>query len=220
MKDANCAYCVEGELVDKFGIKILDMKASKVYLFREQSHLGRVIVASKHHVSEIVDLAPRDRQAFLEDVATVAKALHKIFKPKKVNYGAYGDTGCHLHFHLVPKYAEDEFEWGGVFAMNPQRKFLSESEYVELVAKIGAELVIGDGRDLRKSLSDMRDSIRADGKVDFQEATFLLQALSPYETSGATIGAFVKVLREVREDRVITAEESDKVLKLLDDLLA
>ena len=57
-----------------------------------------------------------------------------------MNYGAYGDTGHHLHFHLVPKYADDEFEWGGVFAMNPKRKFLSDAEYAELVAAIKSAL--------------------------------------------------------------------------------
>ena len=55
MIDNNCAYCVEGELVDKFGIKICELPASKVYLFKEQSHKGRCIVASKHHVSENED---------------------------------------------------------------------------------------------------------------------------------------------------------------------
>ena len=140
MKDMNCAYCAEGALVDKFGIKILELPASKVYLFKEQSHLGRVIVASQHHVSEMIDLSDDDRRAFMDDVAKVAAAIRKIFNPKKINYGAYGDTGCHLHFHLVPKYENDEFEWGGVFAMNPQRKFLSETEYAGLVEKIRTEL--------------------------------------------------------------------------------
>ena len=220
MKDKNCAYCVEGELVDKFGIKILDLAASKVYLFREQSHLGRVIVASKCHVSEIVDLPRRDRQEFLDDVAAVAAALHKLFKPKKVNYGAYGDTGCHLHFHLVPKYENDEFEWGGVFAMNPQRKYLTDAEYADLVAKIKAELYVGSGFDLRKALIEMRRDIRADGKVDFAETTFLLQALTPLAGSGVTIDAFLAALREVREDGVITQQESARILGLLDELLA
>ena len=219
MKDTNCAYCCEGELVDRFGIKILDLKASKVYLFREQSHRGRVIVASKYHVSEIVDLPRRDRQEFLDDVATVAAALHKLFKPKKVNYGAYGDTGCHLHFHLVPKYEDDEFEWGGVFAMNPQRKFLTDAEYADLVAKIKAELYVGSGFDLRKALIEMRRDIRADGKVDFSETTFLLQAMSPMEGTGVTTDAFIKALREVRADGVITPDESDRILRLLDELL-
>lgn len=37
--------------------------------------------------------------------------MHEIFNPDKVNYGAYGDTGHHLYFHLVPKY-KDGYEWG------------------------------------------------------------------------------------------------------------
>ena len=140
MKDMNCAYCAEGELLDKFGIKIAERPASKVYLFREQSHRGRVIVASRHHVSEMIDLSDDERRAFLDDVARVAASLRRLFKPTKINYGAYGDTGCHLHFHLVPKYADDPFEWGGTFAMNPQRTFLSDAEYAERVAAIRSEL--------------------------------------------------------------------------------
>ena len=38
MVDQNCAYCVEGELLAKFGIKICELENSKVYLFKEQSH--------------------------------------------------------------------------------------------------------------------------------------------------------------------------------------
>ena len=47
MVDQNCAYCVEGELLAKFGIKICELENSKVYLFKEQSHPGRVVVAHK-----------------------------------------------------------------------------------------------------------------------------------------------------------------------------
>jgi len=134
--NTDCAYCAEGALVDKFGIKIGELPASKVYLFREQSHKGRCIVASKFHVSEMVELSDADRNAFMADVARVAKAIHAAFAPAKVNYGAYGDTGHHLHFHLVPKYREDEFEWGGTFAMDPKRKTLTDAEYAEIIAAL------------------------------------------------------------------------------------
>ena len=137
--DPNCSYCAEGALLDAFGIKICDLPASKLYLFKEQSHKGRVIVASKFHVSEMIDLSDADRHAFLDDVCRVARALHAAFQPKKVNYGAYGDTGCHLHFHLVPKY-EGEFEYGGTFEMNPKRKMLAPEEYDALIAAIKAAL--------------------------------------------------------------------------------
>ena len=218
---SDCAYCEEGELVGKFGIKIVELAASKVYLFREQSHRGRVIVASKRHVGDLTDLDRRDRQAFMDDVAKVASALRKLFNPQKVNYGAYGDTCGHLHFHLVPKYSADAFEWGTPFAMDPKRTYLSDAEYAELVATIKAELVVGGGTfDLRSALEVMRRDIKADGKVDFSEATFLLRAMAPMAGSGATTDAFVAALREVRDDGVITAEESDRILKLLDEMLA
>lgn len=139
MKDQNCAYCVEGELLDAFGIKICELESSKVYLFKEQSHLGRVIVAHKKHVSELVELSQEELHLYFDEVAKVANVLHKLFQPEKVNYGAYGDTGHHLHFHLVPKY-KDGYEWGGVFAMNLGEKYLTEQEYTELVEKIKNEL--------------------------------------------------------------------------------
>ena len=68
-------------------------------------------------------------------VARVGKAIHKAFNPDKVNYGAYGDGGCHLHMHLVPKY-KDQFEWGTVFQMNPGETYLTEAEYEEMIEKI------------------------------------------------------------------------------------
>ena len=69
MVDQNCAYCVEGELLAKFGIKICELENSKVYLFKEQSHPGRVVVAHKKHVSEILELTPQERAAYLEEIA-------------------------------------------------------------------------------------------------------------------------------------------------------
>lgn len=135
----NCGYCQGGELLAKFGIKICDLEVSQLILFKEQSHPGRVIVAYKDHVSELVDITDEERNLFFKDVARAAKAIHKAFNPDKVNYGAYGDGGCHLHFHLVPKY-KDEFEWATVFQMNPGAKYLSDEEYTEMIEKIKANL--------------------------------------------------------------------------------
>ena len=135
MKDQNCGYCMRGELLDAFGIYICDLSVSTLILFKEQSHPGRCIVAYKDHVSELVDISEEDRNAFFSDVARAAKAIHKAFHPSKVNYGAYGDGGCHLHFHLVPKY-EDQFEWCDVFQMNPGRTCLAQEEYAEIIEKI------------------------------------------------------------------------------------
>ena len=135
----DCAYCQGGELLAKFGIKICDLEVSQLILFKEQSKRGRCVVAYQDHVSEIVDLTEEQRNAFLADVTRAAKAIHKEFNPDKLNYGAYGDTGCHLHVHLVPKYKDGD-EWGGVFQMNPGKVFLSDEEYAEMIEQIKAAL--------------------------------------------------------------------------------
>lgn len=135
MKDTNCGYCMGGEILAGFGIKICDLSVSQLILFKEQSHPGRVIVAYKDHVSELVDISPEERAAFFEDVARASNAIHKAFHPDKVNYGAYGDGGCHLHMHLVPKY-KDGFEWASTFAMNPGKVYLTDSEYADMIQKI------------------------------------------------------------------------------------
>ncbi|MCI2069574.1 MAG: HIT family protein [Bacilli bacterium] len=135
MKDTTCAYCMREEnpqLYQKYGYYVCDLKVSSLYIFREQSHPGRCIVAYKDHVSELIDISPEERADFLEDITLVAKAIHLAFKPDKLNYGFYGDTKKHLHCHLCPKY-KDQFEWGGVFQMNPHQKELTDEE-LKLVA--------------------------------------------------------------------------------------
>jgi diadenosine tetraphosphate (Ap4A) HIT family hydrolase len=139
MKDQNCGYCMGGEVLAKFGIPICKLGVSELILFKEQSKRGRCIVAYKDHVSEIVDISDEERTAFFEDVNRAAKAIHKAFNPDKLNYGAYGDTGCHLHMHLVPKYKDGD-EWGSTFQMNPQKTFLSEDEYKDMIELIKSNL--------------------------------------------------------------------------------
>ena len=139
MRDKNCGYCMRGELLDNFGIFICDLSVSTLILFKEQSKRGRCIVAYKEHVSEIVDISDEECNAFFADVARAANAIHKVFHPDKLNYGAYGDTGCHLHVHLCPKYKDGD-EWGSTFTMDPKKVYLNEEEYAEMIESIKSAL--------------------------------------------------------------------------------
>ena len=75
----------------------------------------------------------------MEDVNLVARALKELFNPAKINYGAYSDKLPHLHIHLVPKYI-DGTDYGSIFAMNPQKVYLSDAEYTEMINLIKARL--------------------------------------------------------------------------------
>lgn len=135
MKDQNCAYCMQGELVAKFGYLACELEHSFIYIFKEQSNPGRLIVAHKKHVSEIIELTDEERNAYFAEIAMVSKAMHKAWNPDKVNYGAYGDTGHHLHFHLVPKY-EGGSEWGGTFTMNSGKVMADDAKCEELAEQL------------------------------------------------------------------------------------
>jgi diadenosine tetraphosphate (Ap4A) HIT family hydrolase len=134
-KNPDCLYCQRNELQKSLMIEVCDLSASTLFLFKEQSHPGRCVVAYKDHVNELFELSESDRNAFMADVCKVAKAIQSAFSAKKINYGAYSDKLPHLHFHLVPKY-EGEFEFGGIFEMNPQKVFLTEPEYAEMISRI------------------------------------------------------------------------------------
>lgn len=136
---SECLYCQDNDTLHQLMIKIADLKVSQVFLFKEQSYTGRCNVVYKEHAVELYELSPKERAAFFEDVAKVAKAIATVFEPNKINYGAYSDTLSHLHMHLVPKYA-DGYGFGSVFEMNPQKTYLSESEYAERIEKIKAHL--------------------------------------------------------------------------------
>ncbi|MFL9831473.1 HIT family protein [Flavobacterium sp. ARAG 55.4] len=136
---SECLYCQENETLHNLMIKITDLKVSQLFLFKEQSYTGRLNVVYKDHGVEFYELSDEERKAFMDDVATAAKAIAKAFNPDKINYGAFSDTLSHLHFHIVPKY-KDGYGFGSVFEMNPNKVILSDTEYMALIEKIKANL--------------------------------------------------------------------------------
>ena len=124
----DCLYCTNNQTLHDLMIEIAPLSVSRLFLFKEQTYYGRCLVSYKDHVHE-------DRNAFMVDVVKVTRAMQKVFNPQKINYGAYSDKLSHLHFHLAPKY-EDGPDFGGTFIMNPQKVYLSDQEYQEMIEKI------------------------------------------------------------------------------------
>jgi len=136
-----CLYCTNNQLQKDLMIEIAHLKVSRVFLFKEQTYRGRCLVAYDEHVNDLNELSDERRNAFMADVANVTRAMQKAFNPEKINYGAYSDKLCHLHFHLVPKYVDGP-DFGGVFQMNPGKTYLSDTEYETLIAEVKKYLII------------------------------------------------------------------------------
>lgn len=136
----DCFYCRKDQRLHDLMIEIEPLGSSTLYLFREQTHRGRCVVASRHHVNELFELPDAELQAFMRDVARAARAIKLACGAAKINYGAYSDKLPHLHMHLVPKYVGGP-SYGSTFEMMPaDKKHLSEPQYAALVASIKAAL--------------------------------------------------------------------------------
>lgn len=135
----DCLYCQSNETLHDLMIEVAKLSVSRVFIFKEQTYRGRCLVAYKDHVDDLNLLDDDERNAFMADVAKVTRAMQKVFKPAKINYGAYADTLQHLHFHLVPKYVGGP-DFGGVFQMNPKKVYLSDEEYQRMAEALRKEL--------------------------------------------------------------------------------
>jgi len=136
----DCQYCRKDQRLEDLMIEIAPLGISTLYLFKEQTHPGRCVVAFRDHVNELFELSTTERNQFMEDVARAARAIKSAFSPDKINYGAYSDKLPHLHMHLVPKYREG-VQWGAPFEMMPAaRVILTAAAYGERIAAIKAAL--------------------------------------------------------------------------------
>ena len=130
-----CLYCTNNETLKSLMIPIAKLSVSRAFLFKEQTYRGRCLVAYDGHVNDLNELSDEQRNAIMADVVKVTRAMQKAFNPEKINYGAYSDKLCHLHFHLAPKYVGGP-DYGGVFRMNPGEVYLSDTEYAEMIGQV------------------------------------------------------------------------------------
>jgi diadenosine tetraphosphate (Ap4A) HIT family hydrolase len=131
---ADCWMC-QGIFEPK-NLVFYESRVSVAKLNPDQAFEGYAFLTLKWHEEELVNLADKDRKRFLEDMALVASALSKAFKPDKMNYELLGNAMPHLHWHLIPRYTSDPM-WGRpIWAGSRRRKRLNQEGYNLLKRRI------------------------------------------------------------------------------------
>jgi diadenosine tetraphosphate (Ap4A) HIT family hydrolase len=87
---------------------IAELESGYAVLGDNQMYRGYTIFLAKRCVPELHELPSGERSRFLEEMATVAEAVFQAFSPRKLNYELLGNSVAHLHWHLIPRYADDE----------------------------------------------------------------------------------------------------------------
>jgi diadenosine tetraphosphate (Ap4A) HIT family hydrolase len=126
---------------------IAELETGWAVLGDNQLYRGYTIFVSKTCVPELHELSPDVRSRFLDEMAVVAEAVFRAFSPRKLNYELLGNSVLHLHWHIFPRYADDQ---------NPQWPVWSNPAFVDATE----ELVLDAAE-----LSQLRDAVRRELKA-------------------------------------------------------
>ncbi len=101
-KEAPCELCIQpgGEVVyrdDNYRIVLVD----------DERYPGFCRVIWQAHVREMSDLTATDRHHLLDVVDAVETVVRDCVKPDKINLASFGNLVPHLHWHVIPRWADD-----------------------------------------------------------------------------------------------------------------
>ena len=87
-------------------LRIAALRESVVFLHEHQAYPGWCVVVLNDHAEHLGDLPVARQLRLWEDVAQVAAAVRRAFAPVRINYECLGNLVGHVHWHVIPRYAE------------------------------------------------------------------------------------------------------------------
>jgi diadenosine tetraphosphate (Ap4A) HIT family hydrolase len=82
-------------------------ESCRVVLVDDQDYPGYCRVIWQQHIREMTDLSAVERAHFMVVVFAVETAIRAVMHPDKINLASLGNVTPHLHWHLIPRYAQD-----------------------------------------------------------------------------------------------------------------
>lgn len=102
MKQPGCELCeTEG------GRLILSNEFLRVVLVDDPDFPGFARVIWNDHVREMSDLVAESQQRLMQTVCAVERAQRAVLAPQKINLASLGNVTPHLHWHVIPRFADD-----------------------------------------------------------------------------------------------------------------
>ncbi|MDP2834503.1 MAG: HIT family protein [Pseudomonadota bacterium] len=102
MPDTHCPLCQ----VDAAEILWSDAFCRVIWV-GDADYPGFCRVILNAHVKEMTDLPPAERQRLMGVVFAVEAALREVARPDKINLASLGNLVPHVHWHVIPRWADD-----------------------------------------------------------------------------------------------------------------
>lgn len=103
------------------GILLWQDDRLRVVRVEDPDHPSFCRVIWNEHVKEFTDLPAADREYSLQVVCAVELSLRHLVKPDKINLASLGNMTPHLHWHVIPRFADDRHYPNPVWGA-PQRE--------------------------------------------------------------------------------------------------
>jgi diadenosine tetraphosphate (Ap4A) HIT family hydrolase len=120
--------------------RIADLGPAVLYLYEDQFFPGWTVLVLKRHATELYELSRAERAELMDAVSRVARALAAVYRARKINYALLGNLTPHIHWHVMPRLADDPIPTEPVWTMKHEPHRLAPAELAERVAAVRAAL--------------------------------------------------------------------------------
>lgn len=97
-----CELCTQ-----EAGILLWQDARLRVVLVDDKDYAGFCRVIWNAHVKEMTDLSVDDRAHLMRVVFMVEQTLRDLLRPDKINLASLGNMTPHIHWHVIPRFADD-----------------------------------------------------------------------------------------------------------------
>ncbi len=136
MIDPSCPYCS-----GPGGRVVWSDARARVVLVEDSSFAGLCRVVWNGHIKELTDLGDADRAHLFTVLAAAEQGLRDLLQPAKMNLAALGTAMPHLHWHVIPRQADDSHFpdpiWAAPRRAVPARKL--PQDFPAVLGKVLAE---------------------------------------------------------------------------------
>ncbi len=142
---ARCGICaiigrIKAGAFDDF---IAELPASYLILGDAQFYRGYCVMLAKRHASEIFLMPEDEARALLDEMRLVAEAIAAVTRPFKMNYECLGNQEAHVHWHLFPRYEDDDLRRMPVWVRPEQERktTLPNDDRIALITSLREQIL-------------------------------------------------------------------------------
>ena len=129
---AGCEFCASPG-----GVVLWQNDLCRVVRADEPDYPGFLRVILRRHAREMTDLEPGERERLMAIVFDVEAVVRDTMRPDKMNVASLGNMTPHVHWHVVPRFADDRHFPAPIWA--PPRRERAAGDLAErLRERLGA----------------------------------------------------------------------------------